>query len=327
MRRIYDRKIGARWYVIIIAILIGLMMSELNADTKLESFDDLFTGNPENIEKNLSALLPQAQALENKSVYLQILSQIALAQAMQKKFDLAHKTLDNAETSLTSEYKLARVRILLERGRVFHQSDNTDEVLPLFKMSYELSRKHKFDFHTVNAAHMVAIVEKSVDKKIVWNKNAINLAQKTQDKRAYVWLGALYNNLAQNYIEAEQYSEAHSAFKQSKKFGEDRGDVIVVRGAKWGIARSLRSLNCLDEAMSMQLALLEEYETVAKKGELPIELIVVGRGLVYEELAEIHLAHMKKYAVFAYQDLSKDPWCIKLMPERLEKMKELGIHK
>lgn len=302
-------------------------MFESNADTKLENFDDLFTGNPENIEKNLSALLSQSQALENKSVYLQILSQIALAQAMQKKFDLAHKTLDKAEASLTSEYELARVRILLERGRVFHQSDNIDEALPLFKKSYELSRKHKFDFHTVNAAHMAAIIEKSVDEKIIWNKKAISLAQKTQDKRAYAWLGAIYNNLAQNYIEAQQYSEAHSAFKQSKIFGEERGDVIIVRGAKWGIARSLRSLNCLDEALSMQLALLEEYETIAKKGELPIELIVVGRGLVYEELAEIHLAHMKKYAVLAYQDLSKDPWYIKLMPERLEKMKQLGIHK
>jgi len=56
-------------------------------------------------------------------------------------------------------------------------------------------------------------------------------------------------------------------------------------------------------------------------------LIVVRGGLVYEELAEIYLAHMKKCAVFAYQDLSKNPWCIKLMPERLEKMKQLGIHK
>ncbi|MDD9331608.1 MAG: hypothetical protein PV340_03060 [Wolbachia sp.] len=69
---------------------------------------------------------------------------------------------------------------------------------------------------------MVAIVEKSVNEKIVWNKKSIDLAQKTQDNRAYAWLGALYNNLARKCIEAEQYSEVHSALKQSKKFGEDR---------------------------------------------------------------------------------------------------------
>ncbi|MDD9335798.1 MAG: hypothetical protein PV345_00120 [Wolbachia sp.] len=88
---------------------------------------------------------------------------------------------------------------------------------------------------------------------------------------------------------------------------EDRGDVIIVRGAKWGIVRSLRLLNRLNEALNVQLALLEEYETIAKKGELPVVLIVAGRLLVYEELAEIHLAHTKKYATLACQDLSQDP--------------------
>ncbi len=44
----------------------------------LESFDDLFVGYPLEIENNLSALLPHSKALENQSMYLQILSQIAL---------------------------------------------------------------------------------------------------------------------------------------------------------------------------------------------------------------------------------------------------------
>jgi len=299
------------------------MVSQSQADTKLENFDDLFVGHPLEIEKNLNELLPQVKALEDKSIYLQILSQVALAQSMQKKFTEAHKTLDKAEASLTSGYDLARVRIFLERGRVFHQSDNIDEALPLFRKSYELSEKHKFDFHTVNAVHMVAIVEKNVDEKIKWNKRAIDLSKKTEDKRAYAWLGALYNNLGHNYLEAKKYSEAHSAYKQSKSFGEERGDVIIVRGAKWGIGRALRSLNSLDEALGIQLALLEEYDDIAKKGELPVELLVVGRGMVYEELAEIHLANVKKFSTLAYQDLSKDPWFIKLEPKRLEKMKQL----
>src|SRR5579872_5438770 len=113
---------------------------------KLENFDDLFVGNPVDIEKNLSELLPQAAALKNKSIYLQILSQIALAQAMQQKFDQAHATLDKAEAGLTPEYAEARVRILLERGRIFHQAGDVDKALPYFEQSYELSKQHGFDF-------------------------------------------------------------------------------------------------------------------------------------------------------------------------------------
>lgn len=292
-------------------------------DPKLENFDDLFVGHPLEIEKNLRKLLLKANDLENKSIYLQILSQIALSQVMQQKFTEAHKTLDEAEEGLTSEYELARVRILLERGRVFHQSDNIEDALLFFKKSYALSNQHMFDFHTINAAHMMAIVVKNIDKKITWNKRAIALAEKTEDQRAHAWLGPLYNNLAQNYIEAHQYQEARSAFTKCKRYSEERGDIIVLRGAKWGIARSLRSLGSLDDALKMQLELLKEYDDIAQKGEFPTELLVVGRGMVYEELAEIHLANMKEYAALAYQDLSKSLWFVKLEPKRLGKMKNI----
>ena len=86
----------------------------------------------------------------------------------------------------------------------------------------------------------------------------------------------------------------------------------------------MRSLGSLDKALNIQLSLLDEYEDIATKGELLIELLVIGRGMIYEELAAIHQAYMKKYALLAYEDLSKDPWCIKLMPERLGKMKQLS---
>jgi tetratricopeptide (TPR) repeat protein len=299
-----------------------LLMSKTTHDMKLENFDDLFTGNPIEIEKNLSQLLPSAQALENKSIYLQILSQIALAQAMQKRFDEAHKTLDTADENLTPEYHLAHVRILLERGRVFHQSDNNVKTSPFFQKSYELSVKHSFDFHTINAAHMIAIVTENVDEKIEWNKKAIGLAKQTDDNRGRAWLGALYNNLAQNYIEAMQFNEALSTFKLCRESAEEKNESIIIRGAKWGIGRSLRSLNRLDEALRIQHQLLKEYDEVVMKNELPIELLIVGRGLVYEELAEIHLAYAKKFSECAYHDLSKDPWFIKLEPKRLEKIKQ-----
>ncbi|VEL29017.1 unnamed protein product, partial [Protopolystoma xenopodis] len=171
-----------------------------SAENKLEAlqsagidrFDDLFTGDPIDIESNMSALLPEAEKRSDKSVYLQILSQIALAQAMQQKFDIAHKTLDQAEN-------------------------------------------REFDFHTVNASHMIAIVEKNIENKIQWNKLAINLAENTNDERCHAWIGPIYNNLAQNYIEAERYLEALQSFEECKTYAEERGDYIVMRGAIWGI--------------------------------------------------------------------------------------------
>ena len=61
------------------------------------------------------------------------------------------------------------------------KSGNTDKALPPLIKSYELAKLNAdFNFHTVNAAHMVAIVANDVDDKIKWNKIAISLAEKTK---------------------------------------------------------------------------------------------------------------------------------------------------
>ena len=51
-------------------------------------------------------MLPAAEKRDDTSVYLQILSQIALAQAMQQNFDLAHQTLDKTDGLLDAQYLL-----------------------------------------------------------------------------------------------------------------------------------------------------------------------------------------------------------------------------
>ncbi len=295
----------------------------IQASTALEKFDDLFTGNPVDIEKNLSDLLPQAEALADKSIYLQILSQVALAQAMQKKFEIAHGTLDHAEGLLTPDYTLARIRILLERGRVFHQADDIDAALPLFEASWKLSAEHGFDGNTINAAHMIAIVVQETNDKIAWNQKAIELAKKSQNPKAFSWLGALHNNLAQNYLESQEYQKAYDAFEACKKYGEVRGDSIISRGGKWGMARALRSLGDIEKALSIQKELSQEYELIAENESLPFEIITIGRGMVHEELALLYVDFAKKYAKSAHEDLSRDPWSVKLIPERIQKMNEI----
>lgn len=289
----------------------------------LENFDDLFVGDPVQIEQNLRQLLPEALSLEDHSIYLQILSQIALAQALQKKFNEAHETLDNAEKQLTDQDHLAKVRILLERGRVFWQMRNIEAARPLFEQSFQLSADHCFDYHTCNAAHLIAIVAKTSEEKIKWNQIALALAENSQSLRAKAWLGSLYHNLAQAYIEAKQYEDALDAFQKCQSFREKEGHQVNIRVAKWGVARALRFLGHFDEALQILLALIAEYDALMKSGRLdmPIEVLFSARGLVYEELTEIYMAKAKIFSKMAYEDLSKDEWFQKLEPDRLERLR------
>jgi tetratricopeptide (TPR) repeat protein len=313
--------------VLLVFFIAGVFMaSQTKTDSTLENFDKLWAlGDPVIIEKKFNEILPQARSLEDKSIYLQIMSQIALTQALQKKFNEAHKTLDDAEALLTPEYDLARVRILLERGRIFQQAEKISEARRYFEQAFELSKKNNFDYHTINAAHMIAIVAEKVKDKIKWNQLAIDLATNTKEAQARDWLGPLYNNLGQNYIEDKQFEKALDAFQKALVYRKKENYIPNIRVAQWAIGRTLRFLNRLDEALDIQLSLCKEYAAIihTKKYDVPVEMFKLVCALVYEELAEIYNAKTKHFAKLAYNDLSNDEMFQKTEPDRLERLKQL----
>ena len=73
----------------------------------IEKFDELFAGNPVDIEKNMKALLPKAKERSDNSIFVQILSQIAVAQSMQNKIFEAKKTLTEAKSLVKKNDKKA----------------------------------------------------------------------------------------------------------------------------------------------------------------------------------------------------------------------------
>ena len=300
-------------------------MPDNQTPANLENFDDLFVGNPIDIERRLKELLPEAVKLKDHSIYLQIMSQIALAQAMQKKFHEATVTLDAAEALLKPSDFLAHSRILLERGRVLMQQGDMEAPRPFFLQSYELAKAHHLDFHTANAAHMIAMIATAPEEKIKWNLIAIELAEHSNIPRAQMWLGALYNNLGQAYIEAKEYTKAQDALQNALKIREQEGYAPNIRVAKWAVARTLRFQQRYQEALDILLPLQKQYEDMVASQSLdfPEEMLPNIRGLVYEELAEVYAALASTYARMAYNDLSHDEWFRKEQ-QRLERMKQLS---
>lgn len=294
----------------------------------LEDFDELFVGNPSDIERNLRTLLPAAQSSPNRSLYPQILSQIALAQAMQKNFTEAYQTLDDAEKVRQADDHLTEARVLLERGRVLMQANDNTAAVPLFMASYDLCLKHRFDFHACNAAHMMAMIVESVQDKIQWNAVAIELAETSP--LAEKWLGSLYNNLGHALIEAERFDEALHALKRALSIRKQEGFAFNVRVAQWAVARALRFLNRDDDALSILNDLVAEYDHMIHSGtlDLPMQALISVRGLVYEELAEIYaikqnLGQCREFAKLACDNLAQDEWFVRLYPKRLERLQEL----
>ena len=280
---------------------------------KLWNFSD-----PAATRAEFEKLLPAAKESGNQSYLLQLQTQIARTLGLETKFDEAHALLDTVEKNLTDDLPVARIRYLLERGRTYRSSDHVDESKPLFEEAYELAKKEGEDFYAIDAAHMIALVVDTPEDKLKWNMTGVDIAENTSDPRAHSWLGSLYNNIGWGYHDEGQYEKALDIFEKALKFRQEQGKQQGINIAEWCVARTLRSLGKNDEALKMQLELLDKYKQTA-----------ANDGYVYEELGELYLikgnsAESEKYFALAYGELSKDVWLQRNEAERLERLKRLG---
>lgn len=270
---------------------------------------------PAETELRFRELLPQTEG--DPDYRAQLLTQIGRAQGLQRQFEAAHQTLDEAEALLAHATTRARVRFLLERGREFNSGGQPDKGLPLFHQAWTLAASAGEDFYAVDAAHMLGIAS-SAEERLDWNLKALALAEKSEDPRARNWKGSLYNNIGWTYHDQGQYSTALDYFQKALQFREEQGGAKPIRVARWCVARALRSLGLVREALELQRSLLDECNA---SGE--------ADGFVYEEMGEClfdlgEADEAQPYFALAYQALSQDSWLAESEPGRINRLKELG---
>ena len=159
---------------------------------QLPEFDSLWNyDDPAGTEAKFRELLPGAQAAGDPAYLAELLTQIARAQGLQQKFADANATLDQADTLIKPDQQSARVRSLLERGRVLNSSGKPEESVRYFKDALKLAQDAGLEFYAVDAVHMLGIATKG-EESLRWNEEAIRMSEAAKDPRARRWLGPLY---------------------------------------------------------------------------------------------------------------------------------------
>ena len=97
-----------------------------------------------------------------------------------------------------------------------------------------------------------------------------------------------------------------------------KGQASETRIAKWCVARTLRSLGRVEEALSRQISLRDELDAAGERD-----------GYVFEEIGECLLAlnrleEARPFFQKAYELLLQDIWLVQKEPDRLGRLKELG---
>jgi tetratricopeptide (TPR) repeat protein len=137
---------------------------------------------------------------------------------------------------------------------VFNSGGNAEQARPLFERAFDLAKQLHEDFYAVDALHMLAIVAPP-EEGLTLNRQAIELAESSQEEKARSWLGSLYNNTGWSYHDMGEYALALAVFQKAEEWQRSKGRVTHARIARWCVARTLRSLGRIEEALSRQMAL------------------------------------------------------------------------
>jgi tetratricopeptide (TPR) repeat protein len=207
---------------------------------------------------------------------------------------------------------IVEVRYLLERGRALNSSKQPEKGVPLFQRAAEIAERIGADFYAVDALHMLGIAAPAAEL-LDWNLKAIAYADGSAQPRARKWLGSLYNNTGWTLLDEGRYEQALDLFEKAQAFREEQGQEEETRIARWCVARTLRAMERVEEALDI----LRELEA---RGHL--------NGFTEEEIGECLLAlgssdQARPYFGEAYEKLSHIDWVAEDV-ERMDRLKTLG---
>ncbi len=274
-------------------------------------FDD-----PKSSERRFRRLV-RDRGRRDANLRAEAVTQLARSQALQRKFRAAHRTLDRLAPALPTLPPRVRIRYALERGRVVNSSGAPRKALPWFLDAWRDARRHGEDRLAVDAAHMIAIVRSGPDQRS-WNTRALELAERSHDRAARRWRASLLNNLGWSWYDAGDYAAALRSFRRALGFRQREGDPSETRIARWCVAKALRQLGRVPEALRRQRRLAADWRRAGGKD-----------GYVFEELGEClrllaRPREARRWFRRAYAELSRDPWLVAREPRRLARLLELS---
>jgi len=299
-------------------------MTQQQRDLEVAIVQTLDFGDLESSRQAFERLTAESENSGDSGAAAAYLTQVARTQGLAGRYDDAVATLDRAgdlARALTGPAgDHARARVAIERGRVANSSGDATSARPLFAEAFALATAAGTEGLAVDALHMSAIAvgrisdprETATSEDL--NREAIALAEASDDPAARRWLGSLYNNLGWDLHGEGDHVGALDVFERALAVREEQGSKPEITIARWAVARTLRSLGRLDDALLIQRELEADPDN-ADDGYIPEE---IGESLV--ELGRVEEA--KASFARAHRLLSADPWLVEHEPERLARLAE-----
>lgn len=163
--------------------------------------------NFENPVASEAALRRVAELVTDEVERAELLTQVARALGLQRRFDEAEQLLARVPTL----DPVVVTRIELERGRLLHSDGDPDAALPHLLRAVDAARRAGDDFLLIDALHMAAIVD--ADHAERWFREAFAELADIRDPRTQRWTIALCTNYGWHLHDAGRFAEALDSFR------------------------------------------------------------------------------------------------------------------
>jgi tetratricopeptide (TPR) repeat protein len=246
---------------------------------------------------------------------LELLTQIARTYSLRGRSEEAHGLLDEIEPELTGAGYPPKVRYELERGRAYNSTGVIEKAQAHFQAAWEIGRTAGLEGLAVDAAHMLAITYSGQPEALDWANRGLAIARASGELKARALIPAMLNNAAWDLHDQGRFQEALLLFEEALTEWTATGKEPQIEIARWSVARCLRSLGQLEQALSIQLELESAHP-----------LTGISSGFVNEEIGENlwalgRLDLAKTYFRKAVEELSQDDWLVQNEPARLNDLK------
>lgn len=244
-------------------------------------------------------------------------TQVARSLGLQQRFDEAHAELDRVDAIHSAEDRVS-VRSRLERGRVIRSAGDPAASAAPFAAAWQLASVLGEDGLAVDAAHMLALVDAPPGES-AWHARALHLAETSSQPAARRWRGSLWNNIGWARFESGDLRGALAAFGVALQARREQGEPRETRIAEWCVARCLRALGRVEEALAIQQRLAGEAAGADDRPD----------GYVAEEIGECLLAlgraeDARPSFAQAALLLAADASLAQREPARIERLRRLG---
>jgi tetratricopeptide (TPR) repeat protein len=194
-------------------------------------------------------------------------TQIARTYGLRGRFDDARALLKGLEPQLAGAGPEARTRYWLELGRTYSSAahppeSQTADVKAQARDAYmratDIAKAGHLDDLAVDALHMLAFVDTSPADQLQWGEAALAVAQSSPQPAAQAWEASLRNNIGYALLQLGRNEEALVQFTRAVELRERGSDREATWAAHWMVARALRALGRIDDAIAIQLRLERE---------------------------------------------------------------------